>query len=617
MDLLSARLTGEGVPRAVDSRTLLARWRRVGDGGALSQDQALTLARELGAGRLVTGELVRTSAQTSVRGRLLQVPTGALVVEHAESAASGQLDELGLIDRWVGRVFAAGEGGGRLAQLSDSTEAVKAFLAGREAHKRDDVETAAANYGRALAIDSTFALAAYWLAAVNERRGSLAEGILEGCRRAWLLRDRLSEADRAQLLATLCVGPRYPERYTSAEIVGAAERAAELNPDRAEAFERLGGLLVIQGAAASADDWLPRAVVALDSAARLDSTRKEVLWWRLYAALIGGDLASARRVVALYLPRAPPADWADAARWMAAYALEDSAAMREIHSRLDHVTDHAIDLITAVTTNLALPLPPLDTVLTRWSGDAMRDCQRFQMLQPVAAMRGQLRRALALADSANRAAGCGLRYQTLLLALAESGYGPVPDRIGAALAPYADTTTDNADAICGVELWRVSRGDTLRTRRAIDRMTGIIALNRRPVPVGVGSLGLTSTSPAGSRPGAISPADSPLRAAWGTTPTRGTPCCVPHTSTRKAGWPLSPATRPARSARTGTTWCCATAPTPVPCASRWTASGSTSPSWSGTREGDSRARPRERVAGAPLPPGARVGPRQDDHRLAR
>jgi hypothetical protein len=54
LDLVAVKLTGETGPRAVDPRSLTSAWRRSAGpaGGDLSREEALLLARSLGAGGL-------------------------------------------------------------------------------------------------------------------------------------------------------------------------------------------------------------------------------------------------------------------------------------------------------------------------------------------------------------------------------------------------------------------------------------------------------------------------------------------------------------------------------------------------------------------------------------
>ena len=76
VDLLAAKLTGEGGPRAADSRTVLAAWRRAGGKETmdLPQNEAVAVARRLGAGQLLLGEVVGTRTSLVISGSLVGVP---------------------------------------------------------------------------------------------------------------------------------------------------------------------------------------------------------------------------------------------------------------------------------------------------------------------------------------------------------------------------------------------------------------------------------------------------------------------------------------------------------------------------------------------------------------
>src|SRR6266705_1966781 len=69
VDLLAAKLTGEGGPRASDSRSVLAAWRRAGgaDGEDLPEDRGLEVARRVGAGNTLLGAVVGTSNRLVLR----------------------------------------------------------------------------------------------------------------------------------------------------------------------------------------------------------------------------------------------------------------------------------------------------------------------------------------------------------------------------------------------------------------------------------------------------------------------------------------------------------------------------------------------------------------------
>ena len=78
MDLIAAHLTGDGLPRAVDSRTMLSRWEQAiaAEGRELSEAEAVQLAGRIGAGRVLLGDIVLTSSTITMNGRVLNVPRG-------------------------------------------------------------------------------------------------------------------------------------------------------------------------------------------------------------------------------------------------------------------------------------------------------------------------------------------------------------------------------------------------------------------------------------------------------------------------------------------------------------------------------------------------------------
>ena len=79
LDLMATYLTGEGgTLRAADPSTVVAAWRRrVGsETDDLSEDEARALARELGAGRLLTGSILASGGQLVIRGALSRLDDG-------------------------------------------------------------------------------------------------------------------------------------------------------------------------------------------------------------------------------------------------------------------------------------------------------------------------------------------------------------------------------------------------------------------------------------------------------------------------------------------------------------------------------------------------------------
>jgi eukaryotic-like serine/threonine-protein kinase len=467
VDLLGAQLTGDGLPRAVDTRTVLRRWSETASDGELTAPRAIALARGLGAGKLLTGEFVFTPARMSAHGRLLRVPDGRVLTQHTEAGPPGSVDEHLLLDRLLARLLALslGEHRGRLSHLSDSTAAVRAYLAGLQKQRRGE-PGAGELFARALQIDTNFALAAYWatIGGTPELRHEVQE-------RVWAMRDRLSRRDRAQLVAEL--GPRYPATAPTTEVLDASERAAQLNPDRAEALERLGANLFYHGALASAPGWLPRATVALDSAIRLDSTFVLALWTRFVLASSFGTPEEVRRVGSLYLRHAASGPDRSAVRWLLADTQRDSAGLVAL---ADETELRGWEVLISLTTLAGRSLDPLEQLgVRRFSGKAVGSewrCSYLDGIWHISAVRGQVTRAVAFGDSMNLdpTPRCGARRAIMTMSLAEPGYGRASDRYITELARHFDTTTTDVQWLCLVEMRRVARGDTTGVRRTIARV---------------------------------------------------------------------------------------------------------------------------------------------------
>jgi len=119
VDLLAAKLTGEGGPRAVDPRAVLSAWRRAGGSAAddLAEEAALRAARSLGAGRLIDGGIVGTPTHITLTALLRSVPGG---VTRAQASVEGSPDSLAaLIDRLTAQLLARGNySGGRTRDLT-------------------------------------------------------------------------------------------------------------------------------------------------------------------------------------------------------------------------------------------------------------------------------------------------------------------------------------------------------------------------------------------------------------------------------------------------------------------------------------------------------------------
>jgi tetratricopeptide (TPR) repeat protein len=346
LDLLAAKLTGDGGPRAADPRSVMSAWRRrTGDERRdLPQDSALLLARQLGAGRLLLGGIVGTQDRLVINASLLGVPGGG---SRAEASVAGRTDSLGvLIDRLTSELLAgeAGEATQRMAELTNtSLPALRAYLQAQAAYRRGRYEDAVEWFDRALEHDSTFALAALGLVYAGAW-GSPAS-FSRAIRIASRLRNRLSPRDRTLLAAF--VGPHYPAPYPFVEQIAGWQRAAEVLRDSPETWYQMGDMLFHRAPATSTGWPLQRAAADFHRAIELDSSFAAPLDHLVEIAVLTGDTAEVRRLGDLYLSRHPEADLTDFVRWRMTVVLGGDSARAQLRSRFDRMNVRSLTRIVA------------------------------------------------------------------------------------------------------------------------------------------------------------------------------------------------------------------------------------------------------------------------------
>jgi hypothetical protein len=183
----------------VDPRTMLSAWRRAGGSRAddIARPRSLGLARDLGAGSLLEGEVIGVDPRMTLTATLTDA-TGDVT---AHASVEGSSDRLAsLVDRLSVHLLALAAGGAEdhLASLTTtSLPALRAYLEGTSAYRRGDYATARALSQRALANDSAFALAALLRTMAGVWLGDAAGRDL-----AWQYRDRLPRRDQLLLFIT-------------------------------------------------------------------------------------------------------------------------------------------------------------------------------------------------------------------------------------------------------------------------------------------------------------------------------------------------------------------------------------------------------------------------------
>ena len=163
VDLLATNLQGVGGIQTVDPRLVLKRWGRKDPDGEGVQE-ALDLGRELDAGSVVTGSAVSAGGRVRLAADLYAVTSGERL---GRAQVDGPADSiLPLVDRlslallrdvWRSREPLPSLDLGSLT--TDSIAALRAYLQGERYYRRFALDSALAQYTRAVEVDSTFALA--------------------------------------------------------------------------------------------------------------------------------------------------------------------------------------------------------------------------------------------------------------------------------------------------------------------------------------------------------------------------------------------------------------------------------------------------------------------------
>ena len=299
VDLLSTNLDNVGTLRAIDSRTLLNRWRkRAGEeSGETALATALQVARETGAGFGVVGAVVSLGPNVRLTAKVYRVPSGEVT---GEGRVEGPQDSiLPLVDALSVEILkrVLGSAPARQVRLStvttSSLPALRHFLDGEQAFRRSDFDRAIAEYRSALAIDSTFALSLYRLSSAygwSQVIGS-PESMRYG-RRAVARADRLPERERLILTGNLLLAAGRPAA------IDTLERATLRYPDDADAWYNYGDALYHLGFVRNIP--MERIATAFDRAVVMDPTFAPALIHGVAVGFMLDDSTRARRYTEQY-----------------------------------------------------------------------------------------------------------------------------------------------------------------------------------------------------------------------------------------------------------------------------------------------------------------------------
>jgi serine/threonine-protein kinase len=448
VDLLQAKLTGSGGPRAADARSVLAAVRDAGGSESvdLAADALPGVARRIGAGRILQGSVVGPADHVVMSATLLDMPTGRTL---AQTSVEGSKDSLfQMVDHLTAQILALGAGAGsnQLSALTTtSLDALRLYLDGVVASRRGAYPVATPILERAVQLDSTFALA---LSELIESAG-WAPGAMDMdrvSRLAWRYRDRLSPRDQAFLEIRL--GSRYPKWTTWTQSIADCERAVLAMPESPDAWFYLGDYLFHGGATADLPDHQARAQKAFEEAFRRDSLYGGPIYHLSSLAFLAGDSAALRRWTARSL--ALDTTYADFLRWNLLSGTRDDRGIKGLLARPDSVSLDTWRLLFAFNALDSVTLSHQDELLARiWRGSGNSDDRtRAAVYQVVAAFN---RGRSALADQWLDT----LRY---LSPDAWAVFSPVRELVSGGVSRTDTAALRQVDPKL-LELWKLGRGE--------------------------------------------------------------------------------------------------------------------------------------------------------------
>jgi serine/threonine-protein kinase len=315
VDLLQAKLTGQGGPRSADTRSVLAAFRDVGgdDTHDLPAEGVEKVARKILAGRVLQGSIVGPANQLVIEASLLEMPGGRSV---AQASVTGPKDSLFvMVDRLTAQVLALGAGA-RANQLSALTtanlDALRAYLDGVALFRRGVYQQSTPTLERAVELDSTFALALSALIESDQWHPATSD-MRRVKRLAFANRDRLNPID--QRLLTLRLGSQYPARTPYDVQIADAEKLVASMPESADAWYYLGDALFHGGRLADLPNPEVRAGQAFEKAWRYDSLFAGPVSHMTRIAKLAGDTAGQRLWTARLLAVDSTAEQIPLTRW--------------------------------------------------------------------------------------------------------------------------------------------------------------------------------------------------------------------------------------------------------------------------------------------------------------
>ena len=256
------------------------------------------MARDLGAGLALTGSVVGADDGIVVTAELVDAESGSVRARGSQEGSPGSVSALadGLVVQLLS--LSEGEYTTSIASVtSTSSEALKAYLLGKQAFWDGNYYDGVAHLDEALALDSTFAMAAIARAdGATNAAGVSSGGYLD---QAWRFRDRLSARDLQYLEARRGLGGDR----TDVEFIAQMERVTRDQPDRIEAWYWLFEGVFHQRGVVRDERWETRLRALADRIAAMDPDYYPVVDHLMFIEPTLGDSAQRHATYAKVVER--------------------------------------------------------------------------------------------------------------------------------------------------------------------------------------------------------------------------------------------------------------------------------------------------------------------------
>ena len=482
--MLSPLFPGEGGFQALDWPTTDSLLQQAGvAGGELTAQSIARVARDLGAGTVLQGQVTPSGERIVIGASLARLSDQAILarVERIE----GHRDSLvPLLNRLAAEllVVSAGEPAERLpVLLATELPAVRAYLGGQAAFAEGQFSLAAERFRSAVAIDSTFALAALGLAAA----GGFVNDTLQyqGLARAWAARGRLGPSDHTYLLAM--AGPRYPDPSTAAEELRAAELAVEAAPDRMERWYQLGERLFHSGPWLGLSNTRERASAAFRKVLSLDSLFVPAVGHLLDLAATLRDTVAVRELGRQYLAIDSTGDLAQYYRWRIAQVGAPTAAGSANGLPMNDLTAATLERMVNAAQLDGVSLGDAVSAATalRNRSSSSFDARYYDIkLREIALNRGHPAEAVALARKQTESTSASAQARDRLIAVIEHLFWGADSTYAGEMAAKSMTISDGPAGTveppmsprhlddCAAALWRLDHGDVTTIPGVIARL---------------------------------------------------------------------------------------------------------------------------------------------------